>query len=35
MDNKYVNIFSTLKVDLSFQNTLTHESTLHVKFLYD
>ena len=30
VDNKFANIFSTLEFDLSFQNTLTHENTLHV-----
>ena len=34
VDNKFANIFSTLEFDLSFQNTLTHENTLHAEFLY-
>ena len=34
VDNKCANIFFTIEVDLSFQNTLTHENTLHVEFLY-
>ena len=29
VDNKCANIFSTHVVDLSFQNTLTHENIVH------
>ena len=33
VDNKCANIFSTLEVDLSLQNILTHENTMHAEFL--
>ena len=32
VDNKCAKIFSTHEIDLSFQNTLTHENTLHTEF---